>query len=54
VEVATAKRTVADQVVEILLAAGARRMDGVVGDSLNPVVDAVRRHDGIDWILPRP
>jgi pyruvate dehydrogenase (quinone) len=48
-----AKRTVADQFVEILLAAGVRRMYGVVGDSLNPVVDAVRRHDGIDWIHVR-
>jgi pyruvate dehydrogenase (quinone) len=48
-----AKRTVADQFVEILLAAGVRRMYGVVGDSLNPVVDAIRRHDGIDWIHVR-
>jgi pyruvate dehydrogenase (quinone) len=48
-----AKRTVADQFVEILLAAGVRRMYGVVGDSLNPVVDAVRRHDGIDWVHVR-
>src|SRR6266511_3547370 len=48
-----AKRTVADQFVEILLAAGVRRMYGVVGDSLNPVVDAVRRHDSIDWIHVR-
>jgi pyruvate dehydrogenase (quinone) len=48
-----AKRTVADQFVEILLAAGARRMYGVVGDSLNPVTDAIRRHDGIDWVHVR-
>jgi pyruvate dehydrogenase (quinone) len=47
------KRTVADQFVEILLAAGVRRMYGVVGDSLNPVVDAIRRHDGIDWVHMR-
>jgi hypothetical protein len=46
VEVVMAKRTVADQFVEILLEAGVRRMYGVVGDSLNPVVDAIRRHDG--------
>jgi hypothetical protein len=46
VEVVMARRTVADQFVEILLAAGVRRMYGVVGDSLNPVVDAIRRHDG--------
>jgi pyruvate dehydrogenase (quinone) len=48
-----AKRTAADQFVEILLAAGVQRMYGVVGDSLNPVVDAVRHHDGIDWIHVR-
>jgi hypothetical protein len=39
------RSTVADQFVEILLAAGVRRMYGVVGDSLNPVVDAIRHHD---------
>jgi pyruvate dehydrogenase (quinone) len=48
-----ARRTAADQFVEILLAAGVQRMYGVVGDSLNPVVDAVRRHDGIDWMQVR-
>jgi pyruvate dehydrogenase (quinone) len=48
-----AKRSVADQFVEILQAAGVRRIYGVVGDSLNPVVDAVRRHDGIDWVHVR-
>jgi pyruvate dehydrogenase (quinone) len=48
-----AKRTAADQFVEILLAAGVQRMYGVVGDSLNPVVDAVRHHDGLDWIHVR-
>jgi pyruvate dehydrogenase (quinone) len=48
-----AKRTVADQFVEILLAAGVQRMYGVVGDSLNPVVDAIRRHEGIEWVHVR-
>ena len=48
-----AKRTAADQFIEILLAAGVRRIYGVVGDSLNPVVDAVRHHDGIQWIHMR-
>jgi pyruvate dehydrogenase (quinone) len=28
-------------------------MYGVVGDSLNPVVDAIRRHDGIDRVQMR-
>jgi pyruvate dehydrogenase (quinone) len=48
-----AKRTAADQFVEILEAAGVQRIYGVVGDSLNPIVDAVRHHDGIDWIHVR-
>src|SRR5699024_10845814 len=30
-----------------------QRIYGVVGDSLNPVVDAVRRTEGIDWIHVR-
>jgi pyruvate dehydrogenase (quinone) len=25
----------------------------VVGDSLNPIVDAIRRTDGIDWVHVR-
>ncbi|OYO24689.1 pyruvate oxidase [Enemella dayhoffiae] len=50
--------TVADQVVAQLRAAGVRRIYGIVGDSLNPVVDAVRRtggsaKGGIDWIHVR-
>jgi hypothetical protein len=44
-----AKPTVADQFISTLWSAGARRIYGVVGDSLNPVVDAVRRHEGMDW-----
>jgi pyruvate dehydrogenase (quinone) len=48
-----ARRSVADQFIEILLAAGVRRMYGVVGDSLNPVVDSVRRHPGIEWVHVR-
>ncbi|MEU8530962.1 pyruvate dehydrogenase [Streptomyces sp. NPDC048629] len=48
-----AKQNVAEQFVDILARAGVRRLYGVVGDSLNPVVDAVRRHSGIDWIQVR-
>lgn len=42
--------TVAEQLVEVLRQAGVERVYGVVGDSLNPVVDAIRRADGIAWI----
>ncbi|MCW2888370.1 MAG: hypothetical protein QOE54_2717 [Streptosporangiaceae bacterium] len=48
-----AQRTVADQFIEILITAGVRRMYGVVGDSLNPIVDSIRRHDGIEWVHVR-
>ena len=47
--------TVADQLIEVLIQSGVRRIYGLVGDSLNPIVDAVRRsggaaEGGIDWI----
>ena len=45
--------TLADQLVEVLLETGVQRIYGVVGDSLNPVVDAVRRTDGIEWVHVR-
>lgn len=49
---------IADQLVEQLQAAGVRRIYGIVGDSLNPIVDAVRRtggsaKGGIDWVHVR-
>ncbi|MBT2508880.1 pyruvate dehydrogenase [Streptomyces sp. ISL-98] len=48
-----AKQKVAEQFVDILVRAGVQRLYGVVGDSLNPVVDAVRRTSGIEWIQVR-
>ncbi|WP_418959749.1 pyruvate dehydrogenase [Streptomyces tritici] len=48
-----ARQNVAEQFVDILVRAGVQRLYGVVGDSLNPVVDAVRRHRGIDWVQVR-
>ncbi|MER7130273.1 pyruvate dehydrogenase [Streptosporangium saharense] len=45
--------TVAEQFVEVLRQAGVGRIYGVVGDSLNPIVDAVRRTDGIEWVQVR-
>ncbi|WP_405021494.1 pyruvate dehydrogenase [Kitasatospora sp. NBC_00070] len=39
--------------VEVLRQAGVERVYGVVGDSLNPVVDAIRRTDGIEWVHVR-
>ncbi|MFF9819131.1 pyruvate dehydrogenase [Streptomyces sp. NPDC014006] len=48
-----AKQNVAEQFVDILVRAGVKRLYGVVGDSLNPVVDAVRRNAAVDWIHVR-
>ncbi|MFL6149176.1 MAG: pyruvate dehydrogenase [Pseudonocardiaceae bacterium] len=50
--------TLAAQLVEVLQQAGVQRVYGVVGDSLNPVVDAIRRsggsaRSGIDWVYVR-
>lgn len=44
---------VADQIVEILEKAGVKRIYGIVGDSLNPVTDALRRRKTIEWIHVR-
>src|SRR5262249_15825553 len=44
---------VADELVNRLVQAGVKRIYGIVGDSLNPVTDAVRRNGKIDWIHVR-
>jgi pyruvate dehydrogenase (quinone) len=44
-------KSVADQFVETLAAAGVKRIYGIVGDSLNGLTDAVRRHGKIEWLL---
>jgi pyruvate dehydrogenase (quinone) len=44
-------RTAADQVAEMMIDAGIQRVYGVVGDSINPIVDAIRRSDGkLRWV----
>lgn len=48
-----ARQTVAEQFIETLVRSGVQRLYGVVGDSLNPVVDAVRRTPGIEWVQVR-
>jgi len=54
----TMAKSVADQLIAQLIDAGVRRIYGIVGDSLNPIVDSVRRSGGsakggIDWIHVR-
>ena len=51
-------KELASQLVEQLQSAGVRRIYGIVGDSLNPIVEAVRRtggaeRGGIDWVHVR-
>ncbi len=43
-------RTVAEELVGALAHAGVARVYGIVGDSLNPVTDAIRRSGTIRWI----
>jgi thiamine pyrophosphate-dependent acetolactate synthase large subunit-like protein len=45
--------TVAEQFVRVLRQAWVERIYGVVGDSRNPIVDAVRRTSGIEWVHVR-
>jgi pyruvate dehydrogenase (quinone) len=45
--------TLADQLIEVLRQAGVERIYGITGDSLNPVVDAIRRADGIEFVHVR-
>src|SRR5436305_15146725 len=42
-------RTVAEHLVDTLAQAGVQRIYGVVGDSLNPVTDALRR-SALKWV----
>jgi len=46
-------KNVADVMWELLHAAGVRRCYGIVGDALNPTIDALRRNGGIDFVHVR-
>jgi pyruvate dehydrogenase (quinone) len=45
--------TLAKQLLDVLRQAGVERIYGVVGDSLNPVVDAIRTTGEIEWVHVR-
>src|SRR5229473_1286254 len=45
--------TVAEQMVKTLVDAGVKRIYGIVGDSLNGIIDAIRREGSIQWIHVR-
>src|SRR2546429_7312655 len=48
-----ARRTVADVLVETLVARGVERTYGVSGDSLNGITDSIRRHGRLRWVHVR-
>jgi pyruvate dehydrogenase (quinone) len=48
-----AQRTVAEELVGQLAKAGVQRIYGIVGDSLNPITDAIRRSGKLQWIHVR-
>src|SRR5438309_815622 len=45
--------TVAEALVDTLAKAGVQRFYGIVGDSLNPVTDAIRRSGKVRWVHVR-
>lgn len=46
-------KNVSDQLVEMLVAAGVKRLYAVTGDSLNPLNEAIRQNGKIKWIHVR-
>ncbi len=47
------QKTVSDQIVEMLAAAGVRRIYGMAGDALHPFMEALQRDARIRWIHVR-
>ena len=45
--------TVADALWEMLVSAGVRRCYGIVGDALNPTIDALRKNGSVDFVHVR-
>jgi pyruvate dehydrogenase (quinone) len=46
-------KTVADALWEMLSSAGVTRCYGIVGDALNPIIDALRRNGSVDFVHVR-
>jgi pyruvate dehydrogenase (quinone) len=46
-------KTVAEVFIETLVAAGVKRIYGVVGDSLNGLTETIRSHGGLEWVHVR-
>jgi pyruvate dehydrogenase (quinone) len=43
-------RTVAQVLIDGIAQLGVRQVFGVVGDALNPLTDAIRHEDGLEWV----
>jgi pyruvate dehydrogenase (quinone) len=46
-------QSIAEDLIKSLVEAGVQRIYGIVGDSLNPVTDAIRRNGKIRWVHVR-
>ena len=46
-------KTVGEYLIDTLAKSGVKRIYGIVGDSLNPVTDAIRRNGTIQWVHVR-
>ena len=46
-------KKVAEQLVDMILQAGIKRIYAITGDSLNELNDAVRRNPALEWIRVR-
>src|SRR6266704_1163411 len=46
-------KTIADLLVDTLVAQGVERIYGVAGDSLNGITDSIRRHERMRWVHVR-
>lgn len=47
------QKSIAEILVETLIAAGVKRIYGVVGDSLNAILEQIAYHKEIEWIHVR-
>src|SRR5580658_4964398 len=47
------QKRIADVLVETLIAAGVKRVYGVVGDSLNAILESIGKHKEIEWVHVR-
>ena len=46
-------QTVAEQIVETLITAGVKRIYGVPGDSIDPLMDAIRKDRRLQYVQVR-